>query len=173
MDIQLLVICILTFVIHLIGTLAYAARIAGVRTRRIAISFSIFNILILVSRTSNSFQGPFLAKRIENNIAGGVAHGLLADFRWMLWSATLATIVGALLIPTFQRIYGTATILMFVFIDPQMSVMTDDVIEGRTSEPYFRRAVVWLVGSRLAGTLLAQLILIPAAMLIVSVAEIM
>jgi hypothetical protein len=68
---------------------------------------------------------------------------------------------------------GTATILMFVLIDPQMSVMTDDVIEGKTSEPHFRRAVVWLVGSRLAGTLLAQLILIPAAMLIVSVAEIM
>jgi hypothetical protein len=108
MDIQLLVICILTFVIHLIGTLAYAARIAGVRTRRIAISFSLFNILILVSRTSNSFQGPFLAKRIENNIAGGVAHGLLAYFRWMLWSATLATIVGALLIPTFQRIFSRA-----------------------------------------------------------------
>jgi hypothetical protein len=103
MDLQLLIICILTFIIHLIGTLAYAARIAGVRTRRIAISFSLFNILILVSRTSNSFQGPFLAKRIENNLAGGMAHGLLADFRWMLWSATLATIVGALLIPTFQR----------------------------------------------------------------------
>ena len=67
---------------------------------------------------------------------------------------------------------GTATILIFVFIDPQMSVMTDDVIEGRTSEPQLRRAVVWLVGSRLAGTLLAQLILIPAAMLIVSAAEI-
>jgi len=265
MDTQLLTICVLTFVIHLIGTLAYAARIAGVRTRRIAISFSLFNILILVSRTSNSFQGPFLAKRIEVNIAGGVAHGLLADFRWMLSSATLATIVGALLIPTFQRVFsgavlhfqanrsvprlllriffkggltqlkdvlsmpaaanitqvraaggispwvialnvaaialwttgvfaslyagylnpalrvtssslsavvnGTATILMFVFIDPQMSVMTDDVIDGRTSEAHFRRAVVWLVGSRLAGTVLAQLILIPAAMLIVSVAE--
>jgi hypothetical protein len=267
MDRQLLVICVLTFIIHLVGTLAYAARIAGVRTRRIAISFSLFNILILVSRTSNSFQGPFLAKRIENNIAGGVSHGLLADFRWMLLSATLATLFGALLIPTCQRIFsravlhfqvnrsfgrlllriffqgglaqlksvasipaaenltrmgaadgispwaialnvaaialwttgvfaslyagylnpalrvtssslsavinGAATILMFVFIDPQMSVMTDDVIEGRTSEPHFRRAIVWLVGSRLAGTLLAQLILIPAALLIVSVAQMM
>jgi hypothetical protein len=67
---------------------------------------------------------------------------------------------------------GVATILMFVFIDPQMSAMTDDVIEGKTTEPHFRRAVVWLVGSRLAGTMLAQLLLIPAAMLIVSVAEI-
>jgi Alternate to MurJ len=267
MDTQLLVICVLTFVIHLIGTLAYAARIAGVRTRRIAVSFSLFNILILVSRTSNSFQGPFLAKRIESNIAGGVSHGLLADFRWMLWSATLATILGAILIPSFQRIFsravlhfqvnrsvprlllhifvkgglaqlknvasmptvanitqmrsgrnispwvivlnvlaialwttgvfaslyagylnpalrvtsstlsavinGAATIMMFVFIDPQMSVMTDDVVEGRTTESHFRRVVVWLVGSRLAGTLLAQLILVPAAMLIVCVAQIM
>jgi hypothetical protein len=110
MDAQLLVICILTFIIHLIGTLAYAARIAGVRTRRIAISFSLFNILILASRTSNSFQGPFLAKRIENNIASGMANGLLADFRWMLWSATLATIVGALLIPTFQRLFSRAVL---------------------------------------------------------------
>src|SRR5450432_3540217 len=255
MDMNLFIICALTFVIHMVGTLAYAVRIAGVRTRRIAISFSLFNILILVSRTSNSFQGPFLAKRIENNIADGVAHGLLTDFRWMLWSATLATIVGALLIPSLQRLFsravldfqvnrsiprlllriffkggltqlkdvasipaaanvtkirtvkgispwvialnvaaialwttrrlrvavrrllepalrvtsstlsavvnGVATILMFVFIDPQMSVMTDDVIEGKTSEPHFRRAVVWLVGSRLAGTVLAQLLLIP------------
>jgi hypothetical protein len=63
MDLQLAVICILTFVIHLIGTLAYSVRIAGVRTRRIAVSFALFNILVLVSRTSNSFQGPFLAKR--------------------------------------------------------------------------------------------------------------
>ena len=93
MDRQLLVICFLTFVIHLIGTLAYAVRIAGVRTRRIAVSFSLSNILILVSRTSNSFQGPFLAKRIESNIAGGVSFGLLGDFRWMLFSATLATIL--------------------------------------------------------------------------------
>jgi len=81
-----------------------------VRTRRIAVSFSLFNILILVSRTSNSFQGPFLAKRIENNIAGGVSHGLLADFRWMLWSATLATILGAILIPSFQRIFSRAVL---------------------------------------------------------------
>jgi hypothetical protein len=218
-----------------------------------------------VSRTSNSFQGPFLAKRIENHIAGSVAHDLLADLRWMLWSATLATVLGALLIPTFQRVFsravvhfqasrsvprlllhifvkgglaqlstvvtmptalnltqlrsastlsplviglnvlamalwttgvfaslyagyldpelrvtsstlsavvnGGATILMVVFIDPQMSVLTDDVIEGKATESHFRRAVVWLVGSRLAGTILAQLILVPGAMLIASVAQ--
>jgi hypothetical protein len=59
----------MTFVIHLIGILAYAVRIAGVQTRGLAVSFSLFNILILVSRTANSFQGPFLAKRVENSLA--------------------------------------------------------------------------------------------------------
>ena len=62
--------------------------------------------------------------------------------------------------------------MMAMFIDPHMSGMTDDVVEGRVSESSFRRAVVWLVGSRLAGTLLAQLLLVPSALLIAYVARI-
>ena len=265
MDTQLLIICVLTFIIHLVGTLAYSVRIAGVRTRRIAVSFALFNILVLVSRTSNSFQGPFLAKRVEDNLGPGGSHNLLADFCWFLLSATFGTLVGAFLTPTFQRLFskavasfqihrsmprlllhafskgglahirdsvsvpaaghvrsfhlgraisprilalnvaavalwtvgvfaalyagylnpqyrvtactlssivnGVATILMFVLIDPQLSVMTDDVVDGKLSEPCFRRAIVWLVGSRCAGTLLAQALLVPSAALIVYVAE--
>lgn len=264
MDTGLLIICALTFVIHLVGTLAYSVRIAGTRTRRIALSLSLFNVLILVSRTSNSFQAPLLAKRVEQNIAAGVTGGV-ADFRWLLAFATAATLVGALLIPTFQRLLsrwveavgtsraplallrraaspaalahvresvvlprwnnvatlrsgrhlpwsvvvlntaamavwsvgvfaalyagylrpelrvtasqmsavvnGIATILMFAFIDPYLSLMTDDVASGKVEEPYFRRSVVWLTGSRLAGTVLAQLILVPAALWIVALAE--
>jgi hypothetical protein len=60
---------------------------------------------------------------------------------------------------------------MFVVIDPQLSVMTDDVVQGRVTESTFRRTIVWLVGSRFAGTLLARLLLVPAASLIVFVAE--
>nr|WP_269143471.1 lipid II flippase Amj family protein [Massilia phyllostachyos] len=262
----MLLICFLTFVIHLIGTLAYSVRIAGVRTRRIAVSFALFSILVLVSRTSNSFLGPFLAKRVETNLDGAAAGALLWDFRWLLVSASLATIIGALLIPTFQRVFcravlhfqvhrsvpklilhgffkgglsyvkdvasvpaarnmtdmrsghgvsvritvlnvaatalwtvgvfaslyagvldpsvrvtsstlssiinGGATIMMAIFIDPHMSGMTDDVIEGKVSEGQFRKAIVWLVGSRLAGTLLAQALLVPSAMLIAWVANV-
>lgn len=268
MDSQLFVICFLTFAIHLIGTLAYAVRIAGVRTGRIAISFALFNILVLVSRTSNAFQGPFLAKRIEGNIASGVIQGVVADFRYLLISASLATLVGAFLIPGFQRLFsravlhfqvhrsisrllmhaffkrglsqlkdvacvprmanvrtlhagciaisswtvvlnalavalwtvgvfaslyagylnpqfrvtastlssvvnGAATIMMFVVIDPKLSLMTDDFVDGKISDPQFRQAIVWLTASRLGGTLLAQCLLVPAAMVIVFVAQIM
>jgi len=78
MNFQLIILCLLTFIIHLVGTLAYAVRIAGVRTRRLAVSFSLFNILVLASRTSNSFQGPFLAKRVEQSLAISRQHdGLL------------------------------------------------------------------------------------------------
>ncbi len=266
MDKQLLLICALTFIIHIIGTLAYSVRIAGIRTRRIAVSLALFSILMLLSRTSNSFLGPFLAKRVETGIDQHVAAGtLLGDFRWLLFSASLATILGAILIPTFQRAFcravehfqvhrsvpklllhavfkgglsylrtsaslpkpanvtglreksgvsismtamnviatalwtvgvfaalyagvldpsvrvtsstlssiinGGATIMMAVFIDPHMSGMTDDVIEGKIEESQFRRAVVWLVGSRLAGTLIAQFLLVPSAVVIVGVAN--
>ena len=265
MDTQLAIICALTFIIHLIGTLAYSVPIAGVRTRRIAVSFALFNVLVLVSRTSNSFQGPFLAKRVEENLEQLASHSLLADFRWLLLSATFATLVGGFLIPTFQRAFsravlhfqihrsiprlllhgfsrggithlkdvvsvpapstltqlrlgrdvsskmllfnvlavalwtvgtfaalyagsikpelrvtasslssivnGVATVLLFLFIDPHVSMMTDDAVEGRVSEASFRQAIVWLVGSRFAGTLVAQLLLVPAAAVIVYVAE--
>ncbi|WP_409026399.1 DUF2837 family protein [Janthinobacterium sp. SUN098] len=109
MDKQLLLICALTFIIHIIGTLAYSVRIAGIRTRRIAVSLALFSILMLLSRTSNSFLGPFMAKRVETGIDQHVAAStLLLDFRWLLFSASLATIIGAILIPTFQRAFCRA-----------------------------------------------------------------
>jgi hypothetical protein len=264
MDWPLFNICLLTLVIHLIGALAYAARIAGVRTHKIALSFALFNVLVLVSRTSNSFLGPFLAKRIENGIVNGTGERLLLDLRIVLLSATIATVLGALMVPTVQRwfaaaigefhnhrsvakllfsaftprgrqvvlksvslpkganakslrkptvlswrviamnvvaqalltvgviaslyagylypefrvtasqlsavVNGFATILLFVLIDPQLSVMTDDVVDGRVSEADYRRTIVWLSMSRVGGTLLAQALLLPSAWLIVWVA---
>lgn len=265
LDPQLLLICLLTAGINLIGTLAYAARIAGVRTRRIAMSFALFNILVLVSRMSNSFLGPFLAKRIETRLANDGGDALLNDFRMVLLSASIAVVVGIVLVPTAQRLFaraigyfqehrsttrmllasatpsgmrtirdllamprtahlralakprgvgwgvllanclaqalltvgvlaslyagylnpefrvtasqlsavinGLATILLFALIDPQLSVMTDDVVEGRVSEPLFRRTIVWISFSRLAGTLLAQALFLPSAMAIAWVAN--
>ena len=265
MDAQLFIICLLTALINLIGTLAYAARIAGVRTRRIAMSFALFNILVLVSRTSNSFLGPFLAKRIEVRIAEGGGEALLLDFHLVLTSASLAVLLGILLVPTGQRLFakaighfqqhrsttrmllrtatpaglhtlraaltppspkvlkglvkdrsvgwgvllanclaqalitvgvvaslyagylnpefrvtasqlsavvnGFATILLFALIDPQLSVMTDDVVEGRVSEALFRRTIVWISLSRLAGTVLAQALFLPAARAIAWIAN--
>ncbi len=61
---------------------------------------------------------------------------------------------------------------MFMFIDPYVAMMTDDVAKGEKSQAYFRRSIVLLLGSRLLGTVLAQLLLVPAAVAIVYVARI-
>lgn len=259
---NLLIICVLTFIIHLVGTLAYATRIAGIRTGYIATAITLFNLLVLVSRTSNTFQSPLIAKRIDT---AGVPDSLLSDFRWILAAAALATVFGALLIPSAQRMFvravtllqrhrslvrvvwhashpqrllrstcflalptaanlrfiqsrgglswsflslnvlavalwtvgvfaalyagvleprlaltcsqlssiinGVATILMFLLIDPQLSMLTDDAIKGSVGQSTFRGAIASLVGARLLGVLLAQVLLLPAALIIVHVAR--
>ena len=106
MDGQLALLFGLTFLINLVGSLAYSVRIAGVRTLRIAVSLSLFNILLLVSRTANSFQAPLLAKRVESSLTN--TQPSVEDFRWLLAAASLATIVGAALTPMFQRLFTRA-----------------------------------------------------------------
>jgi hypothetical protein len=255
-------IFLLTFVISLVGTLAYAARIAGVRTRRIAVSLSLFNMLVLLSRTANMLQAPLLSKRVERAVLAGTA-AATSDFRWLIGAASLGTLAGALLIPTFQRlltravtsfaarrslsrllwrafspsglsamraslasprlaaapllgarppagvlisnvlgtaaltvgvlastyagvldpglrltagslssiINGFSTVMLFMVVDPYLSLITDDVVEGRAGEGFMRRSVIWFLGTRLCGTLLAQLLLVPGALAVAAVAE--
>jgi hypothetical protein len=261
---QILIVICLTFLINLITTLSYSVRIVGIRTGRIAVSFALFNILVLISRTANGFQAPLLASSIEKNINAG-AGGNLLDFRLIILSCTVATIFGGFLIPSFQRILsiavdrfsiyksvpkvifhgftktgfasikdsivmpssenlrkidiredfpwkvflmnvfavaiitigvlsslyagyldpdfrstasnlsaiinGVATILMFIFIDPFLSVMTDDVVLGKTKESTFRKYIVYMVIARVLGTVIAQLLFIPSAKIIAIVAK--
>ena len=68
---RLLIVAALTAVIHFINTLAYAIRISGVRTRRLATAFSIFNVIFLVASTANTIQAPILASIVEMVIKTG------------------------------------------------------------------------------------------------------
>jgi hypothetical protein len=107
MSSQIIIVLVLVFLINLITTLSYSVRIVGVRTGRIAVSFALFNILVLISRTAYGFQAPLLAKTIENNINSGAGENLV-EFRLIILSCTIATIVGGFLVPTFQRVLSIA-----------------------------------------------------------------
>ena len=63
-------------------------------------------------------------------------------------------------------INGFATILMFAFIDPNLSAMTDDVALGKCSETTFRKYIVYMTVARLVGTFVAQLLFLPGARLL-------
>ncbi|MFZ3171762.1 MAG: lipid II flippase Amj family protein [Carboxydocellales bacterium] len=273
LTIRLIIVCVMTTVIHLINTLNYSVRLAGVRTKRLAIAFSLFNVIFLISSTANTVQAPLLAK-ISDKLFAGVERGsylysqnlvsLSWDIRLVLACATIGTVVGTFLIPSFVRIMskgiflfertgsiplllgllfspgklrkvlagiylpksvvvnqvkrqeipkkllalnvlivgvfttgvlsalyagslvpefgktaamlsslvnGGAQILLATIVDPTVANITDQSIRGARSEEDVKSMVMYLAFSRIAGTILAQLIFIPAAQLIRLVAH--
>lgn len=262
MSIQIIIVFALNFIISIIGTLAYSVRLVGVRTGKIAMSFALFNVLMLISRVAVTFQAPLLTKYVEQNVGASQLKGIFFE---IIIVSGIASVCGAFLVPSFQKllsrgvksfsvqrsipkllihsfskmginqfkgfvaiplrtnltmadfrkmpkkavllnliavailtsgalspiyagslepglratcitlssiINGIASIMMAVFIDPQLSVMTDDVIEGKCSEKEFRACVIGMVGSKTVGTFLALLLFLPASYLIVFVAGI-
>lgn len=262
MDLEIIIVVALNFIITLIGTLAYAVRLVGVRTGKIAISFALFNALTLLSSTANVFQLPILTKYVDTSQN---SENLIFTFNLLMFIVLFATVVGALLIPTFQRIFskavesfsiekslfkiiihsfsksgvkyikkcvaipvksnftdmsfkklpvrifiynvitvalltagvfapiyagslepdlsatcitlsgvinGIATILLALFVNPYLSILTDEVIDGKYSEADFRGCVIGMIGSKILGTALSFLIFVPAAYAIVFVARI-
>lgn len=261
MDKQIVIVLILNFIISIIGTLAYSVRLVGVRTGKIAVTFAVFNVLMLVSRTAVTFQSPLLTKFVESSSS---SNDLIRIFNLIIIVSGIASIVGAFLIPTFQKMFskavehfsieksipkliihsfsktgvkymkdsiaipvkesltsinfknlpkrilfynfisvaiitagafapiyagsiapelratclslspiinGTATILTSIFIDPHLSIMTDDVVDGKCSEEDFRGCVIAMVGSKVIGTFTALVIFIPASYIIAFVAN--
>ena len=114
MDIRFATVLLLTVVIHMFNTMAYAVRPAGVTTKRIAIAFSLWNVLFLVCSTANTIQGPFMSSIIDKAVRSGAGPEsyIGTDFRLVLLSATVGSILGALLIPSFIRIF-VRTIMLF------------------------------------------------------------
>lgn len=260
-------LCFFIAVIHLIATLSYGVRIAGARTGKVAFCLSLFNILVLVSRSSNTLLTPALSKRVESGIEAGATAGLQHEFHLLIFSASAATLAGACLIPMFQRyvtsvvgsfdrfpslprmvkfalsgpglralrgsvalpskanlsffraeyrlpwnifamnVIGSAllatgvlsslyagvfapdlrmttgqlsavvnfvgTIMLFAFVDPYLSYVTDGAAKGGDNgDARLRAAVFGMAGSRLLGTVMAHFLMIPGAQVIAWIARI-
>lgn len=264
MTVSFVLVIGLTFVINLIGTLALAVRIVGIRTRRWSMAYALFNIVVLVSRLASTLQAPLLAKTVETNIKTGRI-GEATEFRLIMVAAMLATLAGSFLLPSFQRVLGRAveryydyrsmpklllyglrrqklrripdylkwpdranvgylrgkrvvslpilllntlssavltagvlatlyagylnpdlrstsasmsglvnglaTILAALFIDPDIALLTDEVVAGQVSDGAYRRYLAQVLVARLVGTVLAQVLLVPFAYVVVWGAE--
>jgi hypothetical protein len=68
---------------------------------------------------------------------------------------------------------GAATVIVLLFTDPYLGVITDDAIEGKMPQEVFRKVIALFVAAQIAGTVLAQLLLIPGARLIAWIAGFM
>jgi hypothetical protein len=106
MDInRVMLICLLTGVIHMVETLSYSARLAGIRARRLYLAGALFSLLVLLARTANLIQAPLLGSLVDTVINTGSAPVLIEPFRMIIFSATTGSVLAALLIPTFINIF--------------------------------------------------------------------
>lgn len=84
----------------------------------------------------------------------------------------LSSLYTALLVPELHTtatmssgmINGLATIIFAVFIDPRIAIVTDRALTGQIPKESMNKMFGLLMLSRFAGTLLAQLLLVPAAL---------
>lgn len=83
----------------------------------------------------------------------------------------LASLYAAYLFPQYSTaasqasgiINGIATILLTVFIDPQLGLITDKALTHAEQRTQLGKIYVVLMTTRFAGTMLAQFVLVPAA----------
>jgi hypothetical protein len=120
---QLFVALAINVVIQAIQIGAYAARLAGVRTGRIATSISLFNLFVTASRLAaliyTLMLGPLsdkagnAVKALSSLPTSAQTHALIVhvqhNFAWQLRLIILAgmagTIVGSLMLPMFTYLY--------------------------------------------------------------------
>ena len=83
----------------------------------------------------------------------------------------LSSLYAAYLFPQYSTaasqasgiINGIATVLLTVFIDPQLGIITDKALNHEKQRSQLGKIYVVLMTTRFLGTMLAQLVLVPAA----------
>jgi hypothetical protein len=108
---------LITFIVQGVTIGAYAARLAGVQTKRIATSISLFNLFVTTGRLANLFviffMGPLSDQaanavgRLQNDSAAAAAwqHTFEVQLRLIVLSGTAGMIVFALLLPMFTYLF--------------------------------------------------------------------
>ena len=107
---------VITFIVQGVTIGAYAARLAGVQTKRIATSISLFNLFMTAGRLANLFMvffvGPLsdaagraVAKASDPSIAGAWQHNFELQLRLIILAGTAGMTVFALLLPMFTYLF--------------------------------------------------------------------
>jgi hypothetical protein len=262
---------VITFIVQGVTIGAYSARLAGVQTKRIATSISLFNLLVTTGRLANLFMGFFvgpLSDEAGNAVGKLQAHPATAaaweqiftlQLRWIVLAGTVGMMAFAMLLPMFTYLFrrgvhsfeargsvphslarlasprvlrdvlrserlpslaqvrtfdwrvlpkrllifntivmcvysvgvqasflasvldvnvartaitlsgivnGIGTIAFTLFVDPTSAMITDQAIHGKRTVQEVRSMVFYLTLTAIAGSLLSQLILYPAAVVI-------
>ncbi|MCE4044172.1 MAG: lipid II flippase Amj family protein [Lysinibacillus fusiformis] len=107
---KLIMIALFILIIHAIETLAYAVRLSGARVRLLASALALFNVMVMVSRLANMMQQPFTGSLVDTAPVDDALTHVEQQFRIIIGAASLGTLIGILLIPTFVAIFSRAIV---------------------------------------------------------------
>ncbi len=111
---QLCVALAINVVVQVLQVGAYAARLAGVRTGRIATSISLFNLFATASRLATLVYtlmlGPLAdhagnAVRLYHAAIPAIQQSFELQLRLIIVAGTVGTVLGSMLLPTFTYVY--------------------------------------------------------------------
>jgi hypothetical protein len=104
----------ITFIVQGVTIGAYAARLAGVQTKRIATSISLFNLFVTTGRLANLFMAFFIgplsdragnAVRLDAAMAPAWQHVFETQLRLIVIAGTVGMAVLALFLPMFTYMF--------------------------------------------------------------------
>jgi hypothetical protein len=108
---------VITFIVQGVTIGAYSARLAGVQTKRIATSISLFNLLVTTGRLANLFMGFFVGPlsdeagnavgRLQGHPAAAAAwqQVFTLQLRWIVLAGTVGMVGFAMLLPMFTYLF--------------------------------------------------------------------
>jgi hypothetical protein len=102
---QLIAAMALNAIVQCIQIGAYAARLAGVQSGRIATSISLFNLFVTASRLANLFYAPMLGQISDHAAATAQVQTFEWQVRAIVLAGTVGTALGALVLPVFLMLF--------------------------------------------------------------------
>lgn len=181
---RLLLVTALTVFVHLIITLHYSIRLAGLRTRRLLTAISIFNVIYLFASASNVIQAPLMTSIVEHSIKTGITQVgtavsgdqlifqdaykvqlvlLERKIRLVISASTIGTVIGAFMIPAVVRVFIRA-----IGVFEEVGSVPKMFVKLFFSLPW-RRAVIAWPSYRSITLLLKQKTAIPKSILVANI----
>lgn len=85
-------------------------RLSGARVKLLASALSLFNVMVMVSRLANMMQQPFTGSLVDNAPTENTFSYVENQFRIIIGAASIGTLIGIILLPTFIAIFSRAII---------------------------------------------------------------
>lgn len=105
---SMFIVIALAIIVSILYSTNVTSRISAVITGRVATAIAVYNLFFLITRLAQQIYAPIIGVLVDSAMANKTVPLLEAQLRWIIFSGSIGTLIGWLLIPTFIQIYNKA-----------------------------------------------------------------